>query len=48
MVDVVQNQGFVILEEKYFLVDARYSNSYYVIIPYQGIRYHLKEQNLAA
>ena len=48
LVDAVQNQGFVVPEEKYSLADAGCSNSDYVIIPYRGVRYHLKEQNLAA
>ena len=48
LVDAVQNQGFIVPEEKYFLADAGYSNSDYVMIPYRGVRYHLKEQNLAA
>ncbi len=48
LVDEVQNQGFVIPKEKYFLADAGYSNSDYVMILYRSVQYHLKEQNLAA
>ena len=37
LVDAVQNQGFVVPEEKYFLADAGYSNSDYVMISYRGV-----------
>lgn len=49
LADAVQDQGFVVPEDKYFffLADAGYSNSDHVMIPYRGVRYHLKEQTLA-
>ena len=34
---------FQIPEEKYYLVDAGYSNSDGLLAPYRGVRYHLKE-----
>lgn len=48
LIDKIQNQGFVILEEKYFLANIKYSNLDYVIILYWSIQYHLKKQNLVA
>jgi hypothetical protein len=32
---------------KYYLGDAGYTNSDYCMVPYRGVRYHLKEQRLA-
>lgn len=43
LVDVIQNQGFIIPEDKYYLANAGYSNSDNIIILYQKKRYHLKE-----
>ena len=47
LTDVVGNHGFKVPKNKYYLADAGYPNFDYVMIPYQGIRYHLKEQILA-
>lgn len=47
LADAVQNQGFIVPEDKYYLADAGYSNSDHIMIPYRGVRYHLKEQSLA-
>lgn len=47
LTDVVVNHGFSVPEDKYYLADAGYCNSDYAMIPYQGVRYHLREQNLA-
>ena len=47
LTDAVVNHGFSVPEEKYYLADAGYCNSDYAMIPYRGIRYHLREQNLA-
>lgn len=47
LTDAVANHGFSVPEDKYYLADAGYSNSDYVMIPYRGVRYHLKEQSLA-
>lgn len=48
LVDVVQNQGFVVPEKFYFLANTGYLNSDYIMIPDQGIWYYLKKQNLVA
>ena len=42
--DAINNQGFTIPEGKYYLADAGYSNCDFLLIPYVGVRYHLKEQ----
>lgn len=47
LTDAVGNHGFIVLENKYFLADAGYSYSDYTMIPYRGVRYHLREQSLA-
>lgn len=33
---------------KYYLGDARYSNSDMTLVPYRGVRYHLREWELAS
>lgn len=45
--DAVANHGFSVPEDRYYLADASYSNSDYTMIPYRGVRYHLREQSLA-
>ena len=45
--DAMDGKGFVVPEGKYWLVDAGYSNSNYLLTPYKSVRYHLKEQHLA-
>lgn len=42
--DAVSNKGFTILEGKYYLADAGYSNCDFLLTLYVGVRYHLKEQ----
>ena len=39
--------GFNTPKGKYWLGDAGYSNSEYIITPYREVRYYLKEQRLA-
>jgi hypothetical protein len=34
-------------KDKYWLGDAGYRNSEYIMSPYRGVRYHLKEQRQA-
>lgn len=46
--DAIEKKGFKIPEGKFYLADAGYSNTDYMMIPYPGIRYHLKEQAQAA
>lgn len=38
------NKGFRILDKKYYLADAGYYNTDYLLCPYRNIRYHFKEQ----
>ena len=42
--DAQYNRGFKILPKRYWLGDARYSNSEIVLVLYRSTRYHLKEQ----
>jgi DDE superfamily endonuclease len=42
------SHGFHTPKGRYWLGDAGYSNSEYIMTPYRGVRYHLKEQRLAA
>lgn len=39
--------GFITPPGKYWLGDAGYPNSDTILVPYRGVRYHLKEQRLA-
>jgi hypothetical protein len=39
--------GFVTPPRKYWLGNAGYPNSDTILVPYRGVRYHLKEQRLA-
>ncbi len=39
---------FIIPKKKCYLVDARYHNINYLLCPYFGVRYHLKEQAMAS
>jgi hypothetical protein len=45
--DALYQHGLQIPPEKYYLGDAGYSNSDYCMVPYRGVRYHLKEQRQA-
>ncbi len=40
---LIFNQGFTIPNGIYFLADAGYSNCERLLMPYVGVRYHLKE-----
>lgn len=42
--DGLFNHNFVIPDGKYYLADAGYHNTDYLICPYRGVQYHLKEQ----
>ena len=41
--DAMNGKGFTIPKGKYYLGDAGYSNSNSLLVPYKGVRYHLKE-----
>lgn len=42
-----KTKGFALFAGKFYLGDARYALSTYVLTPYRGVRYHLKEWGLA-
>jgi hypothetical protein len=46
--DALYQHELKIPPEKYYLGDAGYSNSDYCMVPYRGVRYHLKEQRQAS
>ena len=46
--DAMNGKSFTIPKGKYYLGDAGYSNSDSLLVPYKGVRYHLKEQAIAA
>lgn len=48
LTDALYNQRFFIPKSKFYLEDADYSNKDYLLCPYWGVRYHLKEQRQAA
>ncbi len=41
--DVLFDKGFMIPDKKYYLADAGYQHTDYLLCPYRGARYHLKE-----
>lgn len=43
----LHKHGFITPPGKYWLGDAGYPNSDTILVPYRGVRYHLKEQRLA-
>jgi len=43
-----RRKGFTIPENHYYLADAGYANSDALLIPYRGVRYHLREWGIAA
>lgn len=45
--DALFEKDFMMPKNKYFLADAGYHNTDYLLCPYRGVRYHLKEQTLA-
>ena len=45
--DAQLRHGFTTPKGKYWLGDAGYGNSEFIMSPYRGVRYHLKEQRLA-
>jgi hypothetical protein len=47
LADAQAHQGFNTVPGKYWLGDAGYGNSEFILAPYRGVRYHLKEQYLA-
>jgi hypothetical protein len=47
LLDAQSRHGFCTQKGKYWLGDAGYGNSEYIMSPYRGVRYHLKEQRLA-
>lgn len=46
--DATCNHGFSTPKGKYWLADAGYANSEYLMVPYRGVRYHLREQQQAS
>jgi hypothetical protein len=45
--DAQVDHGFHTPEGRYWLGDAGYGNSEFIMAPYRGVRYHLKEQRQA-
>jgi hypothetical protein len=45
--DALDVHGLRIPEGKYLLGDSGYSSTEYLLAPYKGVRYHLREQRLA-
>jgi hypothetical protein len=45
--DAQTRHGFDTPKGKFWLGDAGYGNSEYIMAPYRGVRYHLKEQRQA-
>ena len=45
--DAIHHKGFNPPQGKYYLADAGYSNTDYLLTPYRSTRYHLKEQRQA-
>ena len=43
-----RRKGFMIPEDRYYLADAGYGNSDALLVPYRGVRYHLREWGIAA
>ena len=38
-----QQKGFEVPEGRYYVADAGYNNCEYMLVPYRGVRYHLRE-----
>lgn len=45
--DALFSKNFTIPDNKYYFADAGYHNTDYLLCPYRGVRYHLKEVALA-
>lgn len=45
--DAMDGKGFIVPAGKYWLGDASYSNCDHLLVPYKGVRYHLKETFIA-
>lgn len=45
--DALFSKNFTIPDNKYYLANAGYHNTDYLLCPYRGVRYHLKEVALA-
>jgi hypothetical protein len=48
LADAQGRHGFNTPRGKYWLGDAGYGNTEFVMSPYRGVRYHLREQRLAS
>ena len=46
--DAVAHHGFTTPKGRFWLADAGYSNTDYIMVPYRGVRYHLREQYQAS
>ena len=46
--DALSRGGFCVPTGRYYLADAGYANRLETLTPFKGVRYHLKEQQLAA
>lgn len=44
--DAVSNKDFTVPKQQYYLADAGYTNADWLLTPYRGVRYHLKEFRL--
>ena len=44
MINSAKVKGFGALPGRYYVADARYSNTPMTLTPYRGVRYHLREQ----
>ena len=42
--DTLFKKDFIILEKKFYLANAGYHNTNYLLCPYRDVRYHLKKQ----
>lgn len=43
---VLFDKDFMIPDKKYYLAEAGYHNTDYLLCPYHGVKYHLKEQTM--
>ena len=40
VINLARAKGFEVLSNKYYIVDARYSNIFITLTPYRGVRYY--------